>query len=209
MITRLRLMATIVLVLVTLGADKVQAAPVCTNPPDTIFVDGVQTRISCNEGEAIDLTFDLDGFEISTPMDRNRRHGIQGSTGGEPTGDINIHVEDGSIKTFGTYANGVDVRHNGEVSSGKNSLTVNDLTISTQGTGSVGVSSLHQGRGADDIDINRIDHCIDIDVENITITTKGQYAHGIRGWHQGIGDIYVLTSFLDNSKNIKPVKLTT
>ena len=170
-------------VALTLGGEE--ALAVCTNPSDTIFVDGVQTRIECNEGEAIDLTLDLNGFEISTRTDRNRRHGIQGSTGGEPTGDITIHVEDGSIKTFGTYANGVDVRHRGEVSSGKNSITVNDLTISTQGTGSAGIFSLHQGKGADDLDINRIDHCIDIDAQDSILSTTGDSAHGIYGRHAG------------------------
>ena len=165
-----------------------EALAECINPADTIVVDGVQTRFECDAGEDIDITLDLDGFTISTTMDRNLRHGIQGSSI-ENTGitsDITINVRDGSVMTFGTYANGVDARHPGEVSSGKNSIIVNNLTISTQGSGSNGVYSLHQGRG-----INGIDNYIDIDVQGSIFTTQADEATGIFGRHEGIGDIYI------------------
>ena len=62
------MIALILVAALALYAGDTQAE--CINPADTIVVNGVQTRFECNPGEDIDITFDLDGFTISTTMDQ-------------------------------------------------------------------------------------------------------------------------------------------
>ena len=89
--TSLRLIPIVVLILATSGADKVQAAPVCSNTP----VAG--DRVYCEEDtdSTSPIVIDLDGVTIDTTVDRE--YGAAGVHNGN--GDITIDVEDSSFTT--------------------------------------------------------------------------------------------------------------
>ena len=136
--------------------------------------------------------------------------GILGLQGGE--GDLNIAVQDTTIKIDAELATGVFSAH---VGAGDVDVDVQDADIKVRGSGAVdGIYSLHFGTGDTDIAVRNVDidvhgdrnsngvsHAhlrsdragnLSIDARDVNIKVHGErYLDGIFGRHRGTGDIDV------------------
>ena len=196
MAASLRLIPLVVLILVTLGADKVQAAPVCSNTPAS------GDRVYCKELHAStdNIVIDLDGVMIDTVAVRERS--VQGVHHG--TGKITINVENSSSTT---EADSADSIFGWVPGTGDIDIDVQGFTSTTKGIESNGIFGWHTNMGMSDIDIDvqgstfttegresngivgRLTHGGNIDINvwgGTSVTTKGGGAHAVFGWHQAI-----------------------
>ena len=226
---RLRLIPIVVLLLVTLGADKVQAAADCPDPPGTAI--DANDRIECTEDSTStdDIGIDLDEVAITTSGDDE--HGISADHSGN--GNIDIDTQSVTITTTADGAHGIHATH-----SGTGNINVNDVgsTIQTGGTHADGIRAEHSGTGRVDIDVDGSTfiitgshpHIIDgsssngvygrhggptgiatgnltIDVDNATISTSGTGTgtggHGVFGDHSGLDQNGKSTDLVINVQN--------
>ena len=157
----LRLILIVALILITLGADKVQAAAVCSNTP------AAGDRVFCEELHAStnNININLDGVVIDTVAREERS--VQGVHHG--TGKITINVQDSSSTTQENLADSIFGWHAG---TGDLDIDVQDFTSTTKGKESNGVFGWHTNMGD-----------IDIDVWDFTSTIEGDYSYGIVGRH--------------------------
>ena len=173
MATSLRLIPLVVLILATLGADKVQAEAVCSNTPAS------GDRVYCEELQAStdNINIDLDGVTIDTVVANERS--VQGVHHG--TGKITINVQNSSSTTEANLANSI---YGWVPGTGDIDIDVQNFTSTTKGVESNGILGWHTNMGMSDIDI---------DVQGSTFTTEGRESNGILGrlTHGGNIDINV------------------
>ena len=209
--TSLRLISIVVLILVTLGTDKVQAEPVCSNTP------AAGDRVYCEELLTGNINIDLDGVMIDT-LEAGEKS-VEAAL--IDTGKITINVQNSSSTTEKGHSDNISAEHFG---TGDIDIDVRGFTSATKGGLSNGILGWHIGTGNIDIDVwdftsttEGDDSCgivgrftlsgqssgdIDIDVHNTSITTKGSRAHGILGFYRDAGpeqdnlNIYVQGSML-------------
>ena len=119
MATSLRLIPIVVLILVTLGADKVQAAPVCSDTLES------GDRVYCEELHAStdNISINMNGVTIDTVAREERS--VQGVHLG--TGKFTIDVENSSSTTQANLADSIYGWHAG----------TGDLDIDVQGFTSI------------------------------------------------------------------------
>ena len=183
MATSLRLIPIVVLILVTLGADKVQAEAVCSNTPTA------GQWIECTEDATStdDIAIDLkSGVNITTTGERD--HGIFGHH--EGAGDITINVNGAqnnkTITTGGLLANGVSALSKDK---GSVDITVTNVDITTTGEGASGQVS-HGVSARQDFGLvgqTPYDgtYNVKIKVSDSQINTAGTESDGIIGYHDG------------------------
>ena len=150
--TNLRLIPIVVLILVTLGVDKVQAAPVCSNTP------APGDRVYCEEPHASTDNIDIDLNGVTTDTTVDREYGAAAVHYG--TGDITIDVEDSSFTTQGELAEGV---HGWQAGTGNIDIDVRNIASHTYGVEANGV---YGWKTVGDGNIN-------VDVTGSMITTEG------------------------------------
>ena len=144
MTTSLKLIPIAVLILATLGADKVQAEPVCSDTPTaTQNIKCVQVTSSTD-----DITIDTTDVTITTTEEGEGA--IKGEHNGD--GDVSITVDNATLDTSGQYASGVDGSQSvGFFSAdpgGKRTvrIIVKNSTIETTGDNASGIYGLHLGK---------------------------------------------------------------
>ena len=163
MITRLRLIPIVVLVLVTSGADKVQAAPVCNDTP------GSNDRIECTESSAStsNITLNLDQDTISTTeVDKSAVSVVH-----EGTGDIDLTVSGSTyLTTGGIKAPGIHTSGNGNIG-----IEISNTGITTE------ASAINaEAKGAQDTTIDIGFH------NNSSVTITPDDGSGLVGQSPGI-----------------------
>ena len=173
---RLRLIPIVVLILVTLGADKVQAAAVCSNTPTAT------QNIKCVEAVSSTDDITIDTTDVTITTTEERESAIKGEHNGD--GDVSITVDNATLDTSGQYASGVDGSQSvGFFSAdpgGKRTvrIIVKNSTIGTMGNNASGIYGLHFGNHNQGFD-NTGD--VWITSTNTDITTSGSFAAGIEG----------------------------
>ena len=183
MATSLRLIPIVVLILVTLGADKVQAEAVCSNTPTA------GQWIECTEDATStdDIAIDLkSGVNITTTGERD--HGILGHH--EGAGDITINVNGAqnnkTITTGGLLANGVSALSKDK---GSVDITVTNVDITTTGEGASGQVSHGVSARQDFGFVGQTPYDgtynVKIKVSDSQINTAGTESAGIIGYHDG------------------------
>ena len=176
MAASLRLIPLVVLILVISGADKVQAAPICSDTPDAT------QNIKCVEPvtSTDDITIDTTDVTITTTGERESA--IEGQHNGD--GDVSITVDNATLDTSGQYSAGVDgsqqVGFFNADPGGERTIhiIVKNSTINTIGDNASGIYGLHLGNSNVDFD-NTGD--VRIVSTNTDITTSGSHAAGIEG----------------------------
>ena len=176
MAASLRLIPLVVLILVISGADKVQAAPICSDTPDAT------QNIKCVEPvtSTDDITIDTTDVTITTTGERESA--IEGQHNGD--GDVSITVDNATLDTSGQYSAGVDgsqqVGFFNADPGGERTIhiIVKNSTINTIGDNASGIYGLHLGNSNVDFD-NTGD--VRIVSTNTDITTEGSFAAGIEG----------------------------
>ena len=155
MAASLRLIPLVVLILVTLGADKVQAAAVCSNTP------GAGDRIECTQdsNSTTDIAIGTENLTITTSG--TNEPGIKADHAG--SGNIAITSDSDSITTTGSSI-GIDAIHSG--STGNVTVKTNGTTIQTSNSDGIRASTSTPGS-------------LDVDITGVSITTglKGVYLH--------------------------------
>ncbi len=135
-----------------------------------------------------DIEIDVRNTDITTestaePLNRGRpiptaAHGIWGRIRPAITGNIDIKVQGGSIKTAGSLSHGIFGQHQGDGTVG---ITVHNANIATEKRLADGISGRHEGDGK-----------IKIDVRDTSILTKGPNTSGIFGdYTKGSGSIEI------------------
>ena len=177
----LRLIPIVVLILVTSGADKVQAAPVCSNTP------APGDRVYCEENASSTDNIDIDlqnGVNITTSGESD--HGILGHHQG--AGDITINVTgtegNKTITTEGGAAKGVSALSEGK---GSIDLTVTNVDITTTHATSNDADGISARQYFKDNTPAPYDgpYNVKIKVTDSQITTAGRESDGISGYHDG------------------------
>ncbi len=181
MTTSLRLIPIAVLILVTLGADQVQAEAVCS---DTLTAG---QWIECREASTSRIPIDIDlssGVNITTTGDTDP--GILGHHQGE--GDITIIVtgteDNKTITTSGSQANGISALSHGK---GSIDLTITNVDITTAHSTVNIAHGISASQYFLDDTLAPYDgtYNVEIRVSDSQITTAGRNNAGIRGYHDG------------------------
>ena len=192
----LRFTPFVVLLLVTLGADQVQATdPVCRDTPAS------DERVYCEEDAASTTNIDINLDGVTTDTTADREQGAAGVHYG--TGDITIDVEDSSFTTRGDLGQGV---YGWQAGTGNIDIDVRNITAHTHGLEANGVYAWKTvGNGNINIDvtgsmitteggrsygiIGQQDQSgyVDINVfDGTTVLTKGEGSHAVFGWHWAV-----------------------
>ena len=180
MTTSLRLIPIAVLILVTLGADQVQAEAVCS---DTLTAG---QWIECTEDATSMSHIDIDlssGVNITTTGESD--HGILGHHQG--AGDITINVngteDNKTITTSGSRANGISALSDGK---GSIDLTITNVDITTaHSTVNIAHGISARQYFLDDTLAPYGTYNVEIRVSDSQITTAGRNNAGISGYHDG------------------------
>ena len=188
----LRFTPFVVLLLVTLGADQVQAEAVCPDPPGTPI--DANDRIECTEDNTSTNDIEIDAVDVNIDTSPDREPGVHAKH--EGAGDIDIEVQSdttSTIDTAGTDAHGIHGEHTG---TGDVIINVQKTEITTTGDSSHGVYATHTGDGNIDIDV--------IAGSNIDIQGGGN-EYAIRAQLDGDGNIVVLMDDTTTNNTIRIV----
>ena len=164
----------------TLGSGEALAA--CT--PD-IFPNTDTPYITVCDGDE-DIRIDLNDEDITATVSGIRGSGIVGLSHGNPSGDVTINVQGGSVKTSGRGSHGIrGSSNNGDVTVNVLgvSITTDSTTDTRQDRPSSGISAVINDPRADSPDGK-----ISVTAKDVTILTSGgRGSHGIFGYNSSVG----------------------
>ena len=176
MTTNFKLIPIVVLILVISGADQVQAA--CT--PDIFPRTDTPYITVCDDDQ--DIHIDLNDEDITATVNGIRGSGIVGISEGDPSGDVTINVQGGSIKTSGRNSHGIQ----GWSLNGDVTINVQGVSITTDSTTHINQNFPASGIHAviNDPKADNPDGKISITAKDVTIMTSGgRRSEGVYGYN--------------------------
>ena len=163
-------------VALTLGGEEVLAA--CT--PDIFPRTDTPYITVCDDDQ--DIHIDLNDEDITATVNGIRGSGIVGISEGDPSGDVTINVQGGSIKTSGRNSHGIQ----GWSLNGDVTINVQGVSITTDSTTHINQNFPASGIHAviNDPKADNPDGKISITAKDVTIMTSGgRRSNGVYGYN--------------------------